>query len=98
LTPSTGAFASGTTSKAAVNGLATFDDLVYPHIGTITVRASADGLSDTPASNPIAVTEPTTAKYTLSAPADITAGGARAAYTVSRYDAFGNAVTGGAET
>ena len=39
-----------------------------------------------------------TSKYTLSAPADITAGGSRAAYTVTRYDVYNNSVTFGAET
>ncbi len=39
-----------------------------------------------------------TSKYTLSAPADITSGGSRAAYTVTRYDQNNNLVTFGAET
>src|SRR5690606_15976584 len=60
-----------------------------PADGEAGIAAAVDELSVHPAA---------AVKLALSAPADITAGGARAAYTVSRYDAFGNAVTSGSLT
>jgi len=50
-TPSTGAFASGTTNKAAVAGVATFSDLTYTTAGTITVTASSGSLTSAATGN-----------------------------------------------
>src|SRR2546426_437514 len=44
-TNSTGATLSGTTSVAAVNGVATFSDLSIDRIGTYTLQATASGLT-----------------------------------------------------
>jgi len=51
VTPSTGAFASGTTNKAAVAGVATFSDLTYTTAGTITVTASSGSLTSAATGN-----------------------------------------------
>ena len=45
VSPSAGAFTSGATNKAAVSGVATFDDLTYTNTGTITVTASSGSLT-----------------------------------------------------
>jgi hypothetical protein len=51
VTPSTGAFASGTTNKAAVAGVATFNDLTYTTAGIITVTASSGSLTSAASGN-----------------------------------------------
>jgi uncharacterized repeat protein (TIGR02543 family) len=45
----------GTTTKGAVNGLATFGDITRSTAGTITISGSASGLTSTPASSSIIV-------------------------------------------
>jgi hypothetical protein len=51
VTPSSGTFASGTTSQAAAAGVATFNDLTYNTAGTITVTASSGSLTSAVSGN-----------------------------------------------
>ncbi|MFH0764363.1 MAG: hypothetical protein V1927_05115, partial [Candidatus Omnitrophota bacterium] len=63
ITPSTGSFV-GTTTKAAVNGLASFTDIIYLTAAVITVSGSSGGLTPTSASNPVTVNAPAPAVIT----------------------------------
>ncbi|MBI3602551.1 MAG: hypothetical protein HY209_06655, partial [Candidatus Omnitrophica bacterium] len=49
----------GTTTKAAVNGLASFTDITYNTAGSITVNGTATGLTSTGASNTVTVNHAT---------------------------------------
>ncbi|MFC1480156.1 hypothetical protein ACFL5Y_01765, partial [Candidatus Omnitrophota bacterium] len=98
ITPSTGSFTSGTTTKAASSGLATFNDITYTTADTITITGWATGLTGTSASNSVTVNPASTSYYSLDSPVDITAGGTEAAYTVTRYDQYNNLVASGSET
>jgi hypothetical protein len=62
ITPSAGTF-GGSAGKAAVAGLATFDDITYDTTSTITVTGTASELTDTPASQNVVVQIPV---YTIS--------------------------------
>jgi len=75
ITPSTGSFASGTTTQNAVSGIATFNDITYTVARTITVTGSAAGLTATPASNNITVNPAgPSALVFIQQPTDATAG------------------------
>jgi hypothetical protein len=96
------AFANGTAAlggtllSTAVNGIVSFNDFYYEIAETITLDFSATGFT-TVTSAAIVVSPAPAAYFTLSSPADIIAGDSKAAYTVSRYDEFGNAVTAGSQ-
>ena len=63
VTPSKGSF-GGTVTKQAVLGLATFDDITYDTIDTITVTGSSGSLIDTPPSESITI-KPSTLEHFL---------------------------------
>ncbi|MDP3041385.1 MAG: hypothetical protein Q8N62_01430, partial [Candidatus Omnitrophota bacterium] len=89
---------NGTLTVTAASGVVTYTGLDYTKSENIKLKAVKSGLT-TIYSNQIALSPAVTYKYTLTAPpADITAGGTRAAYTVTRYDQYDNLVTSGAET
>ena len=70
--------------------------------GVNTISATYDNTDPDPITfdqtRNIYVTPAPTHHYTLNAPTNITAGGTRAAFTVSRYDVYNNLKTEGAET
>src|SRR5690606_6263888 len=66
--------------------------------GEFTLTATKTGGSASGESAPFRVAAGPAASLRLNSPGDIVAGGARAAYTVSRVDAYGNAVTSGSLT
>ncbi|MBE0663945.1 MAG: hypothetical protein IH597_15920 [Bacteroidales bacterium] len=84
----------GTVTVTATDGIATFTDLYYTKMETITLIYSSDtDLSNSNAiSSQIVVDHAATAYYTITDANFIMAGGARAPYTVKRYDEFGNIV------
>ncbi len=88
---------TGSRILSAVNGIVTFTNLSYERAETITIGISAPGLIGATTSS-IVVSPAPTAYFTLNAPADIIAGGIRAAYTVTRYDEFNNLVVAGSQT
>jgi len=61
--------------------------------GGIAMEWSTDNVNFSPASASVTVSQ-----LTLNTPADLTAGGARATYTVSRRDAYGNLASPGSST
>jgi methenyltetrahydromethanopterin cyclohydrolase len=92
---SSSAFASGTTSKAAVAGVATFDDVVITDAGTYTIDATSAGLTSiTTASfniNPAAANK---LAIGTAVPANTTAGATMATFTIEVHDQYNNLVTG----
>ncbi|MFC1974536.1 PKD domain-containing protein, partial [Chloroflexota bacterium] len=91
--PSTGTFASGAASKAAVGGVATFDDLTYTSAVTVTITASATGLAPATSSS-IVVNPATAANLRVTGTATMTAGGSNE-LTVTAYDEYGNVCNSG---
>jgi hypothetical protein len=84
----------GTTTVTANAGIATFTDLYYTKMETITIVFSSDPILDNTnaVSQEIVVDHAPTAYYTINDVSFIIAGGQRAAYNVTRYDEFGNLV------
>ena len=98
LTLSSGSFATGTTSVAAVNGVATFSGLSITTPGTYTITASDTTHTAimTAATNPFTVTTAPPSKLVISTqPAgSITAGGT-VSVGVTIEDQYGNVITTG---
>jgi hypothetical protein len=93
-------FATGTTlSAAAVNGVATFSDLILDAVGSYTLSASASGLTSG-TSTSISLNPAAASKLFVSqVPAAATAGGLfDPPVMVAVQDAFGNAVTSNTST
>jgi gliding motility-associated-like protein len=90
---------TGSTAVTDVNGIATVGSWTIGAVpGTNTLTATVDGLTGSPLTFTATGTGPAT-QLSLNTPADLTAGGSRAAYTVTRLDANNNATTvGGALT
>ena len=83
----------GTTEITAVNGIVSFNDLSYQKMETITIDFAAAPELTTVTSGSTIVDHNATAKFAYSVtPPYIYAGGQRGAYTVERYDAYGNLV------
>ena len=90
---------SGTTTVAAVNGVATFNNLSINRTGNgYTLTASASGLAGA-TSSPFAITPAAPSRTTsliTASPTSVPADGAStSAITVEMFDAFGNRVTSG---
>ena len=94
VTPSIGTFASGNTTKAAVTGVATFDNLTYTTAGTITVTASSGTLTQAVSGN-IVVSPDTPDKLAYDpAPATpVTAGAIWTTFKVEIRDQYDNLTT-----
>jgi hypothetical protein len=88
-----GGVLSGTFSKAAVNGVATFDDVILDKSGTYTLIAG-DGTFTAPASPAFTVAPAAASKLRFSTqpPATTVAGATLAPFVVKEKDAFGNKV------
>jgi hypothetical protein len=94
LTPSTGAFASGNTTRAAVAGVATFDDLTRTLAGTITVTASSGSLTSAVSGN-IVVNPDTASKlaYNPVPATSVTVGATWTEFKVEIRDQYDNLTT-----
>ncbi|MBF0397942.1 MAG: DUF1566 domain-containing protein, partial [Desulfobacterales bacterium] len=91
ITPSSNSF-SGTTVKAAVGGVATFDDITYTRSGTMTVTGSAADLISTNPSNSITV-NPSYATYLKITGSNTQKAGEANAITISARDNYDNIAT-----
>ena len=88
-----GLAAGSTTSVAAVNGVATFSNLVLDTSGSYTLSVSDDGLAGAMTGN-IAVSPAAASQLVLTqSPSTATAGQALGAVTLAVEDVFGNIVT-----
>jgi hypothetical protein len=85
---------TGTRIVTATNGIVNFIDLAYEVAEIITIDFSTNLLTGI-TSNNIDVSPAAADYFTITSPADIIAGGSRAAYTVTRYDEFDNLVFAG---
>ena len=95
-----GGFASGsTTSVAAVNGVATFSNLIFDTAGTYTLSVSGGSLTDATSAT-ITISPAAASKLVITqSPTLGTAGQALGpSVTVAVEDAFGNIVTGNSST
>lgn len=91
---STTAGVGGTTTVAAVNGAATFSNLVFTTTGTYTLTAASSGIASA-TSTPFTISAGTAAKLVFSSePANGTALSPLASVVVQVQDANGNVVTG----
>jgi hypothetical protein len=100
LTLSHGTFASGATSvtASAVNGIATFSNLIINAVGSYTLTAS-DGSLTGAASGSFTINPAAAAKLVFSQqPSNASAGAAISPVTVVVEDTFGNTVTGNTST
>ena len=85
----------GANAVTDVNGIATVGSWTLgATAGANTLTATVDGLTGSPLTFSATGTGPAT-QLSLNTPADLTAGGSRAAYTVTRRDANLNATTSG---
>ncbi|MFQ5952158.1 MAG: beta strand repeat-containing protein, partial [Candidatus Omnitrophota bacterium] len=91
--PSSGSFAGGTTTQAAVSGFATFDDLTYTAAGNITVTGSGTSLTSTPASGIVAVGPAALSYFTIGGISGPVTAGALSTPVVTAYDAYSNIKT-----
>ncbi|MDP1712988.1 MAG: hypothetical protein Q8K86_11100, partial [Candidatus Nanopelagicaceae bacterium] len=95
IAPSAGSFSAGTLTKAAVSGLATFNDMSYTTKSTITVSGTSGTLTASGASSNVVV-DPAAASYLkITGTATMNAGGTNAV-TITAYDTYNNTVTTGA--
>ena len=85
-------------TATASGGVATFTGLYYTKAESITLLFSSSPVLTTATSTSILVGHAAVNHFDMNAPADITAGGSRAAYTVTRHDVYHNPVTNGART
>lgn len=83
----------GTLTKAAANGLAIFGDITRRTAGTITLSASASGLTATPESDEVTVSAGTADYFKVTGTASMTAGGENA-ITLTAYDQYNNVAAG----
>ena len=93
IAPSAGSFASGTTTKTTVAGVATFNDITYTTAATITVTGSSLGLPDTPASNDIVVNPAALDHFTVTGIDDPQGAGTLTSPVVTAYDKYNNVKT-----
>lgn len=96
ITASRGTFGNaevfGTLTVTAVEGIAPFTDLEYRKMETMNIAFTSDPALTPATSNSVVVDHAQTAYYTINDRQFIVAGGARAPYTVTRYDEFDNLV------
>ncbi|MFD0894868.1 DUF11 domain-containing protein [Luteolibacter ambystomatis] len=92
-----GATLSGTLTKAAVAGVATFNNLSVDKVGTTYNLGATSGALTGATSNNFTITPAAATHYTVSAPANATAGTAFNV-TVTALDQFNNTATGYAGT
>jgi len=94
ITPSSGLL-GGTSPKAALDGLVTFDDVTCNTADTITITGSADGLGATPGSSPIVVEAGPAASFTVTSQHSGTeTAGVPFSITLTAKDGAGNTATG----
>ncbi len=84
---------NGTVLQAAVAGLVTFNAVSYNTAGTITVKGTGEGLTDSADSNAVAVGAAAAAYLKVTGTATVTAG-ANDELTITAYDAYNNISTG----
>ena len=82
----------GTLTVTAVDGIASFVDLEYRKMETMNIEFTSEPVLSSVTSGSVVVDHAQTAYYTLNDREFIIAGGARAPYTVTRYDEYGNLV------
>jgi len=87
----------GTLTATVTNGIATFAGLYYTKAELITLGFTSIPELNTANSTSILVGHAPIASFSLNSPADFIAGATRAAYTVTRYDAYNNLVTTGSQ-
>ncbi|MBF0396996.1 MAG: hypothetical protein HQK78_09500, partial [Desulfobacterales bacterium] len=88
ITPSSGSF-TGTVTKAASSGIASFDDISYTISQTITVTGSSTGLISTNASNNVVV-DPAPATYLKITGSGTMTAGSSQIITITAYDQYNN--------
>jgi hypothetical protein len=83
----------GDLTQAAVNGVATFDNITYDTVETITITGSATGLTPTPASSSVSVTAGDLDHFDFATISSPQTAGTAFAITITAKDAANNTVT-----